>query len=886
MSLIFWIAVGSALAALVIGLILKARLSDEDVWQELVDSNSPPEALSSEPLRSIPASSRTDIPINSHPHSSSHGEAMSTPTPTQSTGSPRDVDLRRSSRIERPVPLLVMGTNRRGESFQERTSAVSVNLHGCRYSSRHDYAPEGWVTLQVTGTDGAGSHAVRARVRSVLAPQSYRELCQVGVELETPGNVWGIPAPPDDWQRTLGSGNFGARAATAVAPALDPAAPPAGFLEKQLAPAERRAEVTVFPGPASAAPAAAAPAPESPAEPLPGKDTATKPERVVVTAEQILQALQGKIQLAADKAVQASLSTQLDEAVKSALGKIEEGWRANVRQTDEFSAGRLAETQNLWEKELVVYRSRAEEISRRLETLTANSQQAFAEIQKFVEHFAREAAPQLHARLNESLERANSEFEAKAGEASARHLAQLAESTQVTGREARSQIDAAIAEVRALVSAAGAGISQERLEALLHSFRAETFNRLEERLAEVHNSFEQQHDLARHRASDIARQLEGLAMETRQARAQHDQDLAEVRSLLSEANTGESREHVESLFHSFKEETLSHMEDRLGELYTGFEQQHDLARLRTDEVIRQLGALSAETRLARSQQEQSLGELHSLSAVANAGIPQSQLDALLHSAREQILNHLEWRLGEVSGHYEQLLGQARLRADELAQQLEKLSAETREQLAETKTLAEHASRELQPHALAAIEQSVAHATQEFESAAARASDRQLVRMMEQKQAVSQEVSLELEARASEARALLQKAANSTLEEFRRRVETQIDHILTDATERLNSSLASLDAESRASVEARRRALESEVARAAEQSAMEFRSGIKAFLYSCLVAAVSAVDQHAQTTLAGLSSEPSSLPRALDAIADNSTSAENPPPPPKTASSSQ
>jgi hypothetical protein len=66
-----------------------------------------------------------------------------------------------------------------------------------------------------------------------------------------------------------------------------------------------------------------------------------------------------------------------------------------------------------------------------------------------------------------------------------------------------------------------------------------------------------------------------------------------------------------------------------------------------------------------------------------------------------------------------------------------------------------------------------------------------------------------------------------------------------------SSLASLDAENRAACEARRRSIETDVAQATEQSTEQFRTGIKAFLYSCLVAAVGAVDQHAQTTLDGL-----------------------------------
>jgi len=143
----------------------------------------------------------------------------------------------------------------------------------------------------------------------------------------------------------------------------------------------------------------------------------------------------------------------------------------------------------------------------------------------------------------------------------------------------------------------------------------------------------------------------------------------------------------------------------------------------------------------------------------------------------------------------------------------------------------------------------------------------LTRLNEQKQAVSREAALELEARASEARALLEKAANGTLDEFRRRLESQIDFITAEATERVTSALSSLDAESRAAIEARRRAVETEVARAAEQSATEFRSGIKAFLYSCLVAAVSAVDQHAQNTLAGLEKDPAAPPLTLDTPVD-------------------
>jgi hypothetical protein len=804
MSLIFWIAVGLALAALIIGWVLRSRLSDDRVWEELVDPTTPQDAPQSQPLSNLDMPGGTNISRFSDQPPKPHWDVIMTPSPTAVPRPPRDADLRRSSRVERTVPLLVLATNRRGETFQEKTSAVAVNLHGCRYSSRHDYAPESWVTLQVTGTDGTNSSIVRARVRSVLSAQTPRELCQVGVELETPGNVWGIPAPPDDWHRVLGSSNSASGVATAVAPALDPSAPPPAFLEGQPTPPERRAEVTVFPG-QPAAPAVVTGA--TPAEGSTAKDAApSKPERVVVSSEQLLQALQGKLQLAADKAVQTSLSTQLDEAVKIALAKIEDGWRDNLRQTEEFSAARLAEVQNRWEKELVVYRGRGEEIARRLEALNANTQQALAETQRFVERFAAEIAPQLQARLYDSFAQANSEFEARVAEISGHQLAQLAESAQLAAREARSQLHEGIAEVHSLLATANAGASPEHLEALVNSSGKQTLDSVEERLGQFYVRSSQQYDLARDRADELARQLETLAAETRQTRSQHEQSLAEVRSLLANAKT-------------------------------------------------------------------------------DAGVPQERLDSLLNSSREQVLSHLEWRLGEVSAHYEQLLGQARGRAADLAQQVEIFFSDTRAQLAEIKDLVERTARKVQSQDIAAIQQSVGRATQEFETAAARVSDRQLVRLMELKQAISREVSLELEARTSEARAVLQKTANGTLEEIRRRVEDQIDLVLVEATERATSSLGSLHAESRAACEARYRSLEGEVARAAEQAALEFRSGIKAFLYSCLVAAVSAVDQHTQITLTGLANDPNSSPRALDAITGSSPRPEDPPAPPDNLSSS-
>jgi hypothetical protein len=814
MSLFLLIVVAAALGALVLGLLLKVRLRDQEVWEELVDTNSSTLPLESVATRNSEEDEERSMTTDDLEPQKLDGEDMDMPPYSRVQRSSKETDLRRSSRIEHAVSLIVLGTNRRGEIFQERTSAVAVNLHGCRYSSRHEYAPDGWVTLQVTGTDGGNSRPVRARVRSVFSAQTPRELCQVGVELETPGNVWGISTPPEDWQRLLAMpGAVPYPSASEVENEPSVSAVP----ERQPAALERKGEVTMFPGPPAAVAANTNDAQSK--EAVPGKS-----ERVVITAEQLLQVLQGKIQGAADKAVQASLSAQLDEAVKSALGRIEEGWKANVKQTEEFSASRLANAQTLWDKELHTYRDRAEDVARRIEALTVLAQQALGDSQKFAERFATETAPQLQAQINDALARASSEFEARAAENSSRQLAQFNDHAQRAGSEVRSTLESSVAQAQSLLASAAPpptdAISKELVDSQLATFSAGVTNRIDAQLS------------------------------------------------------------------AFRAEMNERFEARLGELYTGFEQQHDMARSQTSEVAHQLEGLALEARQARAQHEQSLAEVRSLVSNVNPGISEHNLNSALNAAREHTFNHIEWRLGEVSAHYEQLLAQTRQRAEEIFHQMEKVTAESRGQLSEIRAILERAPRDLRPQDLATIEQSVGHAAKEFETVAARVSDRNLIRLMEQKQAVTREVSLELEARSTETRAVLQRASNNTVEEFHRRVENQVDHIIADANERVASSLASLEAESQAAVEARRRVLETDVARAAEQSALEFRSGIKAFLYSCLVAAVSAVDQHAQTTLAGLSTDPASIQRALETGADSNAPADHSQFPPKAASNSQ
>jgi hypothetical protein len=466
------------------------------------------------------------------------------------------IESRRSTRIDRTVPLVVVGQTKLGLSFQERTSAVSLNLHGCRYPSRHDYAVGSWIGLQVLEPNGENAAPVmRAQVRSIHPPMSPRELYQIGVELEAPANVWGVPSPPEDWLRQLGIDPSKMHDAAAPAPAQEPESHPAEASSAAPAPVKamppagpeyRSTGVTSFPAP---------PAP------------AAKSERVVITSDQLVAAVQGKLQAAAEKAVQTAINSHLTDAVRQSLNKMDEVCKTSIHQIEQHS--------------------------------------------------------------------------------------------------------------------------QERLEIMMRTAREEMMGQMEARLAEDHSRFEEM---------------------------------------------------------------------------------------------------------------------------------------------QQSFN---------------------ARTAELSQRLESLAHETQRSLTDTQGVLSRVGSDVEPRILDRLNQSIARAADDFEAAATRVSDRQLVRLMEDKQMVTREAAAQLNAYSADIRAQLQTNAHSTMEEFKRQTEVQVDLIISEATQRVMSQLAALDAENRAAIEARRRSIEGDIAHATEQSTEQFRTGMKAFLYSCLVAAVGAVDEHAKTTLDGL-----------------------------------
>jgi hypothetical protein len=121
-------------------------------------------------------------------------------------------ERRRSERLSESLPLIVRGIDLLGQPFEERTTTLTFNLHGCRYTSKHHLPRNTWVTLDLplgvaqgagqenpgrsTGADASGNSRtlLRARVAWVQRPHSIRDFFQIAVELESPANIWGSNA--------------------------------------------------------------------------------------------------------------------------------------------------------------------------------------------------------------------------------------------------------------------------------------------------------------------------------------------------------------------------------------------------------------------------------------------------------------------------------------------------------------------------------------------------------------------------------------------------------------------------------------------------------------------------------------------------------------------
>jgi hypothetical protein len=107
---------------------------------------------------------------------------------------------RRSTRVEHAIPLRVEGVDSFRGPYKEDVSTVAISCHGFKYLSKHQVLTNALVVLELKpNKPNSPPISARGRVKWVDRPQDPNGVFQTAVELETPGNIWGIDSPPQDW---------------------------------------------------------------------------------------------------------------------------------------------------------------------------------------------------------------------------------------------------------------------------------------------------------------------------------------------------------------------------------------------------------------------------------------------------------------------------------------------------------------------------------------------------------------------------------------------------------------------------------------------------------------------------------------------------------------
>jgi hypothetical protein len=165
--------------------------------------------------------------------------------------------VRRSTRLERTIPITVMGVDAWRGPYTESVSTVNVSAHGCKYESAHQVLNDSLVILELKGEQEKSPRSARGRVKYVQRPAAAGQLFQTAIELEDPGNVWGVDDPPKDWLPFPGPKSIELDTSRPKPFAVPrPETESAALEEKSKSARPREAETTAAPAATSAAQAA------------------------------------------------------------------------------------------------------------------------------------------------------------------------------------------------------------------------------------------------------------------------------------------------------------------------------------------------------------------------------------------------------------------------------------------------------------------------------------------------------------------------------------------------------------------------------------------------------------------------------------------------------
>jgi hypothetical protein len=112
---------------------------------------------------------------------------------------PQGAEKRRSTRVVRAVPIIVVGTDALGQTFRESTSTLMVDCYGCKFQSNNYIPKNSTIAVEIFHAPGWDRRVVHGRIVWVQRPRTHREHFQIAMEMDVPGNVWGLRPCPNDW---------------------------------------------------------------------------------------------------------------------------------------------------------------------------------------------------------------------------------------------------------------------------------------------------------------------------------------------------------------------------------------------------------------------------------------------------------------------------------------------------------------------------------------------------------------------------------------------------------------------------------------------------------------------------------------------------------------
>src|SRR5437660_326104 len=748
-----------------------------------------------------------------------------------------EASKRRTTRIVQAVPLTVAGVDPLGRPFQERTSTLIINCHGCRYQSKHYVLKNMWVTLEIPHPEpGREPRSVRARVSWIQRPRTVRELFQVGVELEVPGNVWGIAFPPEDWFPF-------------PEVPISEIPPPAAELPAE---AETAKEEWVLP---------AAPPPEDNVRVLPGPGTADaslnlgrQVARLVAEAKQqvqsaareatatavaaetrpLLAALQDQMKEAAEKAVEAAAAAYTKQAVRGARAKeakaqLEELAKAAQHLNGELSAAAAA-AQTTWRARLDADLAAAG--TRWNERLEASLESASRKAADRLARHSQTASSKLEqdltlrvAALRESFERATAEAESTLGTQRAALEAQTAraKSALVEIQQAADRMEEFSSRLD-MMGQAAAGKLQERFEDILAKESLELNRRAESAIAGMAERL--QPVLEEAGQQSLAR----LAAQLEQRLAPRMKGASEV---LAKLTAGAAQ--AEEVLHTLQQRLAASTEHvtqesiaRLAESVSRFEHDfQEMGRAATQKWLAELEAKATETTHSTFEALYKSSEWYEKKV-------QTQMQAALEKGLDQASNQLRENAGEISGLF----------ASELDHYSRSFVEHTQGQMDEAVKDAVQRARGL-------FAQAVETSASTLADEAHRVAQRQLEQFNTSLSGALDQTAGRLEAHLAQTRSRIDADARQFFADFHKGMTQEIQKGVAAARQELEAQSASVKNAWGAEREAQERQLQDALARLGGESIETYKKRLENVSNSWLVTTVTRLSQQSQDVIGTL-----------------------------------